>query len=267
MMDLYSDPLVTISDEGIRVRGYYMIGGDKRVAWRDIESVRALLPTLWNGRWRLSGTGTFRTWFASDFGRPARQTIFIMKLRTQWIRVGFTVHDAPRVKALLRERGVLLDEQGDALPKPMPVETRPMWRWGAFYALIALLGAFVAQTIYYYPRLPQRVATHFNFYGQADNFGSKAELTTVMIAAAGIAAGMMIAVSYAFSQSAAAPLGRFTLWFAAATVALVLVIAHFTFRANLTPTPSLGLAPLWALGAYFGSLAVITVLLLRKLAQ
>ena len=267
MIELYSDPLVTISDEGIRVRGYYMIGGTKGVAWRDIESVRALLPTLWSGRWRLSGTGTFRTWFASDFGRPARQTIFIMKLRTQWIRVGFTVHDASRVKALLRERGVLIDEQGDALPTPLPVETRPMWRWGAFYALLAVLGAFVAQVIYYYPQMPQQVATHFNFYGHADDWGSKAELTTVIIVATMMLAGMMIAISYAISQSAAAAFGRFTLWFAAATVALVLLIAHFTFRANLTPTPSLGFAPLWALGAYFVSLGVITVLLLRKLAQ
>src|SRR5437870_4863949 len=61
MKELYSDALVSITDDGIVVHHYYLFGGSKRVGWNDVLSVRALLPTLWNGRWRLAGTGTFST--------------------------------------------------------------------------------------------------------------------------------------------------------------------------------------------------------------
>src|SRR4051812_10692939 len=126
MADLYSDLLVTLSDDAIRVRHYSLFGGDKVVPWADVEAVRAQLPTPlpvpppddpipsrhyslfggdkvvpwadveavraqlpppWNGRWKLWGTADFATWLARDFSRPARPTIFVMKLRTQSMRV------------------------------------------------------------------------------------------------------------------------------------------------------------------------------------
>src|SRR5687767_13402761 len=128
----YKDQLVTISDDGIVVHHYWLLGGSKHVRWDDVQWVRALRPTLWNGRWRLHGTATCTTWFARDFARPARETIFHMKLRSRPVKVGFTVHDAARVKQILAGRNVLIDEQGDARPAPLPAETRPLWRWPAF---------------------------------------------------------------------------------------------------------------------------------------
>jgi hypothetical protein len=267
MTELYSDPLVTISDEGIRVHGYYMFAGSKFAAWDEIESVRARLPTLWTGRWRLSGTGSFITWFASDFGRPARETIFVMKLYTQMMRVGFTVHDSRRVKQLLRERGVLIDEQGDALPQPLPVESRPLWCWLSFYALLATLIAFVAQAVYYYPQLPTNVATHFNFHGNADGWGTKGVLTGVMMIATVFLSGLMLVMGYAVSQTPAAAFGPYMLWFAVATAAFLLVIANLSFRANLTATQSMGSAPLYAIGAYFASLAGLFALMIFRLTR
>ena len=262
----YADPLVTITDDGITVRHYYPIGGDKAVAWRDVESVTARTPTLWTGRWRMSGTGTFTTWFATDWGRPARETIFVMKLRTQSMKVGFTVHDAGRVKQILSARGVLRDEQGDAQPAPLPAETRPFWRWPALHAVLAVLLVLAGEIAYFHPRLPATVATHFNFYGNPDAWGPRATLSGAVAAAACLLGAGFLLIGFAVSRTPAALFGRFLLWFGAATLTLILAIAHFSFRANLTPAQSMGAAPLYALLAYLGVIAVWLVLMIRRLA-
>ena len=53
----------------------------------------------------------------------------------------------------------------------------------------------------------------------------------------------------------------------AATLALILTIAHFSFRANLTTAQSMGWAPLYATIAYLLVCAAILGLTIRHLAR
>ena len=65
MPNLYSDPLITINEDGLRVQNASLFT-DKTIRWDEIEEIRAVLPTLWTGRFKISGTSDFRTWMATD---------------------------------------------------------------------------------------------------------------------------------------------------------------------------------------------------------
>jgi hypothetical protein len=104
---LYADKLVTIDESSMRLHRYYFPFGSKRVFFSQINELEAIEPTLSNGKWRIWGTGDFRTWFPCDWGRPGRDVIFLMSLSTQSMRIGFTVMDSSRVGQLLRDKGLL----------------------------------------------------------------------------------------------------------------------------------------------------------------
>lgn len=104
---LYSDRLVEISDAGILFRLYYFPFGSKRVALEEIESIEAADCTLATGKWRLWGTGDFRTWFPCDWRRFARDKIFFLRRRWKGGRIGFSVEDSAAVAAVLEARGLL----------------------------------------------------------------------------------------------------------------------------------------------------------------
>jgi hypothetical protein len=103
----YSDALVEIGDDAIRLKGYYFPFGSKRVRFAEIAEVVVEKPTLINGKWRIWGSGNLRTWFPMDWKRPWRDTIFIIKLVSRWRRIGFTVQDSKRVRRNLSERGLI----------------------------------------------------------------------------------------------------------------------------------------------------------------
>jgi len=103
----YGDSLVQIDDSHIVFKHYYPNGKDKRVPLDDIETITAKRPSLWAGTWRLSGTGDFRTWFATDLMRFKRDKIFIVKMKNRWWRIGFTAEDAGRVEQIFREKQLL----------------------------------------------------------------------------------------------------------------------------------------------------------------
>lgn len=104
---LYSDSLVGITDEAIVFKAYYFPFGSKRVPLADIAGIDAERPTLWNGRYRIHGTGDLVTWFARDWHRPSRPVIFFVRLRGSSRRIGFTVENADRVERLLRDKCLL----------------------------------------------------------------------------------------------------------------------------------------------------------------
>lgn len=58
---VYSDGLVEITDKDILFRLYYFPFGSKRVNLDEIDSIEEVEPTLRNGKWRIWGTGDFRT--------------------------------------------------------------------------------------------------------------------------------------------------------------------------------------------------------------
>ncbi len=104
---LYSDHLVEISAETILFRRYYFPSGAKRLRLSDIERVVIQRPTFTTGKYRLQGSGGWRTWFPMDLQRPKRGKIFVLILRNKWRRIGFTVEDEATVERLLRERQLL----------------------------------------------------------------------------------------------------------------------------------------------------------------
>jgi serine/threonine protein kinase len=104
---LYRDGLIEITDQEIVFRRYYFpFGGDRHVAWRQIESVQVRPPSIGFGSWRIWGGGP-RTWFPLDWGRPSRDAIFVAILRGGIMRIGFTVEDSTKVIEIFQERGYL----------------------------------------------------------------------------------------------------------------------------------------------------------------
>jgi hypothetical protein len=104
----YADSLVEITDDALILRRYYFpFGAPRRLRLSEISGIASVTPTLFNGRWRIWGSATFRTWFPLDWKRPLRDKIFLVTLRGRWRRVGFTVEDSRRVEGLLKENGLL----------------------------------------------------------------------------------------------------------------------------------------------------------------
>jgi hypothetical protein len=107
-MMIYHDRLISITENEIVFENYYFPGGQKKVVrLADIAHIAVKAPTFWNGKWRLQGTGNFKTWFPMDMGRPGRDRIFFASLKTQWVDIGFTAEDGEWVEKLLRERNLI----------------------------------------------------------------------------------------------------------------------------------------------------------------
>ena len=103
----YKDSLIEISEDTIIFKNYYFPIGSKRIKLSQVEYIEEKQPTLSNGKWRLHGTGDFRTWFPADYGRPRRDKIFLMKVKNKRMRIGFTVKNSYTVSKLLRTKGLL----------------------------------------------------------------------------------------------------------------------------------------------------------------
>ena len=105
---IYKDKLITITKNEIIFHHYYFpTGKDKVVRFKDLKCVSVEKPTIWNGKWRLHGTGNFRVWFPKDYGRPKRDRIFIATLKTQWVRIGFTAEDGDKLENILKSRNLI----------------------------------------------------------------------------------------------------------------------------------------------------------------
>ena len=110
---VYSDKLVEITDSSILFRRYYFPFGSKQVRLSDIDYIAETKPTLRSGKWRIHGTGDFKTWFPCDWKRPIRDKIFIISFQNKWIRIGFTVEDSERVTGIFKDKGLLREEKPD----------------------------------------------------------------------------------------------------------------------------------------------------------
>jgi len=101
----------------------------------------------------------------------------------------------------------------------------------------------VAQAVYYYPLLPDTVASHFNGAGQPDAWSSKATFVKIYLVATGLVAILFLAINFVMSkipvsminlpnkdywlseerrQDTFAFLSHYFLWFASATLLLLL---------------------------------------------
>lgn len=107
---LYQDSLVIIDDNSITLKKYYYPSlSSKKILFSDIIKIKAFEPTILNGKWRISGTGDFRTWFPWDSARPKRDKIFKIFYKNKiWVRSGFTVENSKKVEEILHTKGLLL---------------------------------------------------------------------------------------------------------------------------------------------------------------
>lgn len=106
---IYSDTLVEITNGYIVFQNYYFPFGSKQVLLSEVDHIEVKEPTLLNGKWRIHGTGDFRTWFPRDWKRPRRDKIFILYLANKRRRIGFTVEDSEKVENILKDKGLLQD--------------------------------------------------------------------------------------------------------------------------------------------------------------
>jgi len=106
---LYSDSLIRITEDALHIDGFLL--GSKCVPFSRIKTIKILKPTIWNGKFRIVGTGDFRTWFPSDGLRSSRDMIFVVLMHGKWIRYGFTAEDSAAVKQIFQNMKLPLQDQ------------------------------------------------------------------------------------------------------------------------------------------------------------
>ncbi|MFN7722370.1 MAG: DUF1648 domain-containing protein [Pirellulaceae bacterium] len=139
------------------------------------------------------------------------------------------------------------------------------WQWIvgtiAFWILIALL-----QNAWYYPRLPEKVAIHFNAAGKADSWASKSHAMLLMIGLQTFLPAFLLLISQLTrslptecinlphreywlaperKEATLKSMERFLWWIAMATCLWILVVNHLTFVANVSEE-NLRLLPFFA---------------------
>jgi hypothetical protein len=106
---LYSDRLVSISEDAITFRHYSLpFGSPRRVEFSDIDRFTCEPPTVTNGKFRIWGTGSFSTWYPLDRHRPDRDRIFFATFTGRKMRIGFTVEDPDQVITILSRKGLFI---------------------------------------------------------------------------------------------------------------------------------------------------------------
>jgi hypothetical protein len=108
---LYSDSLICITKNLVRFQQYYFPFGSKSIEISQIDHVEILIPTLLSGKWRIHGSGDFRTWFPRDAKRPRRDLIFIIHLRSKWRRIGFTAEDSDAVIEIFKDKNIIIKDR------------------------------------------------------------------------------------------------------------------------------------------------------------
>ena len=104
---IYSDRLVQIAEDYVIFQDYYFPFGSKQVNLSDVDHIEAMKPTLLSGKWRIHGTGDFKTWFPRDWKRHRRDKIFVMHLANTPRRIGFTVENSEKVENIFEQKGLL----------------------------------------------------------------------------------------------------------------------------------------------------------------
>ena len=93
----YKDSFIEVVDQQILFHHYYFpLACDKYVPLSQIEGI-CRCPFILRGKWRIWGTGDFRTWRPLDGRRPSRDRIFFAHLRTGPRLIGFTKEESRKV--------------------------------------------------------------------------------------------------------------------------------------------------------------------------
>ncbi|MCX6151752.1 MAG: hypothetical protein NTX22_14610 [Ignavibacteriales bacterium] len=106
---LYIDKLISISNDEIVLFNYYFpSAASKKIRFSEILKIETRELTIATGKWRIWGTGDFRTWFPRDYKRSKRDKVFFIFLKTKWIRIGFTVENSAEVIRIFKEKKLLI---------------------------------------------------------------------------------------------------------------------------------------------------------------
>ncbi len=129
------------------------------------------------------------------------------------------------------------------------------------------------QTFHYYSQLPDIVASHFNRAGAANGWSAKKVFFEIYWGGLGlitlIALGVPRLVAWAPAalinlpnkdywlaperrEEAIAYIGQQLMWFATATLALLIITIEWAIRANLAPEHRISSAAMWVLLAAYG---------------
>ena len=141
----------------------------------------------------------------------------------------------------------------------------------ALVVFFVLLLMVVVHMAFYYPLLPERMASHFDLQGNPDSWSSKPTFFAVYAGMLFGVAGLLLGVGLAMRwipvslvnlpnkdywlapqrKSESLALVRcYLLWMTNATIALLAGCVHLTFRANLVRDPDLGPALMVIIGLY-----------------
>jgi hypothetical protein len=103
MTVLYADKRIEVTDEGLRIHGYYAPWGTKSVRYGDIHAVRRY-PLSWlTGRGRIWGSSGLHSWANWDPARPRKHIGFSLDLG-RFVRPLITPDDPEAVDLLLRSK-------------------------------------------------------------------------------------------------------------------------------------------------------------------
>ena len=105
----YHDKLVQITKEYILFHHYYFPFGSKQIKMDQIKEIKVFDPTLSSGKYRIHGTGDFRTWFPCDVKRASRDRIFVITKKKGWVRIGFTVEQSNLALLIFEKLGLIAD--------------------------------------------------------------------------------------------------------------------------------------------------------------
>jgi hypothetical protein len=79
---IFQDKKLEIYKDLVIIKDCYAPRLDKKLWVSDIENVRVENLTFLSGKYRLWGTGTFRSWFPFHFGREARDKALVIKRKS-----------------------------------------------------------------------------------------------------------------------------------------------------------------------------------------
>lgn len=151
--------------------------------------------------------------------------------------------------------------------QPMRSPSIPITAW----LLVLTFAAVAAHLAYYYPRLPDTVASHFGSSGQANDWSSKRTYTAMILAIAGVLALSFLGIGLLLRRlpshminfpnrdywlapqrrdEAIGALVQLLHWFGVATLALLIAMNQLVFNANLRPPANLSSASWLLIGAY-----------------
>jgi hypothetical protein len=104
MTALYEDAGLTLDEDGITIHRYYFpFATPKRIAYSDIQGIKAQ-PMGWaTGKGLLWGASDTRYWFPLDIQRGNKPTLLILDVGS-WVRPCITPEDPDKVIGLLKTR-------------------------------------------------------------------------------------------------------------------------------------------------------------------